>query len=314
MKKRIAAAAFFTLLVTVCAWVVFFFPVAEAQMRFIVREADGSPTYQQPRGISFPNGSLSTENNLVSVASSAFADNVAGAEAGNATLTLKADESDDSGDDWAISSVASGNALTIGNDTSGSQVTKLSLSTAGVITLSDSETITDASDVLTFTFDDAAATVRIAAFEATAANLTLQADESDDNGDDWTLTNSTGNQLQFTNDTSGAAVLKFGATAAGAFVINGSGPNFAADVEASDTYVITLAPAPTAYAAGMTIRFTATTANTGACTINVNALGAKNLLMLNNQTPADSYIEAGSVVFAVYDGTSFQMIQPDANP
>jgi hypothetical protein len=57
-----------------------------------------------------------------------------------------------------------------------------------------------------------------------------------------------------------------------------------------------------------------TTANTGACTVNVNGIGAKNLLMLHDQTPADNYIEAGSIVVAVYDGTSFQMIQPDANP
>jgi len=90
--------------------------------------------------------------------------------------------------------------------------------------------------------------------------------------------------------------------------------DFAADAEASDTYVISLTPAPTAYTTGMRIIFTATTANTGACTINVNGLGAKNLLSLNNITPPDNYIEAASVVLAVYDGTSFQMIQPDANP
>ena len=50
---------------------------------------------------------------------------------------------------------------------------------------------------------------------------------------------------------------------------------FAADAEASDAYVITLSPAPTALYTGMKITFSANTANTGACTLNVNSLGAK---------------------------------------
>jgi len=89
--------------------------------------------------------------------------------------------------------------------------------------------------------------------------------------------------------------------------------NFAADAEASDTYVITLDPAPAAYVNGMTIRFTANTANTGACTVNVNALGAKSLKVLHDRDPGNGYIESGSVVVAEYDGTNFQMIQPDAS-
>lgn len=62
---------------------------------------------------------------------------LAGIEAGDATLTLAADESDDSGDDWAITSVASGNALTVSNDTSGSQVAKMTISTAGAVLLTN---------------------------------------------------------------------------------------------------------------------------------------------------------------------------------
>lgn len=55
-------------------------------------------------------------------------------EATNATITLQTDDSDDSGDDWQLASVASGNAFTISNDTSGSQVAKLSISTTGAVT------------------------------------------------------------------------------------------------------------------------------------------------------------------------------------
>ena len=64
----------------------------------------------------------------------------------------------------------------------------------------------------------------------------------------------------------------------------------------------------------MFVVFTATTANTGSCDVNVNSLGEVNLKSLNNQDPADNYIEAGRVVWAVYDGTYFQILQPDANP
>jgi len=89
--------------------------------------------------------------------------------------------------------------------------------------------------------------------------------------------------------------------------------NFAADAEASDTYKITLDPAPTAYTTGMMIIFTANTANTGACTLNVNGLGAKSIKKLHDQDPGNNDIEATSVVMVVYDGTNFQMLQPEAN-
>lgn len=95
------------------------------------------------------------------------------------------------------------------------------------------------------------------------------------------------------------------ATVQGAF-------NFAADAGANDTYVITLAPAPAAYTTGMYIAFTANTANTGACTINVNSLGAKSLKRGVSTDPGDNYIKAGSVVVALYDGTNFQIVTPAA--
>ena len=89
---------------------------------------------------------------------------------------------------------------------------------------------------------------------------------------------------------------------------------YAADTASSDTYVISLSTAPASYTTGMVIYFKAVTANTGACTINVNNLGAKSLKSLNNQDPADNYIEAGSIVQLCYDGTNFQILSPDNNP
>lgn len=61
---------------------------------------------------------------------------ITGTEGVNGVLTLSADDSDDSGDDWQLNSVASGNAFTIGNDASGSQVAKVSIAAStGNVTL-----------------------------------------------------------------------------------------------------------------------------------------------------------------------------------
>ena len=49
-------------------------------------------------------------------------------------------------------------------------------------------------------------TLSVTATEGESATLLLSADESDDNGDDWSLINSTGNTLTFNNDISGSTV------------------------------------------------------------------------------------------------------------
>lgn len=91
-----------------------------------------------------------------------------------------------------------------------------------------------------------------------------------------------------------------------------SGANFAQDTASSDDYVISMALPVNAYTTGMRIYFKAVTANTGACTVNVNGLGAKALKRGVATDPGDNYIKAGSIVAAIYDGTNFQMIQPAA--
>ena len=60
---------------------------------------------------------------------------------------------------------------------------------------------------------------------------------------------------------------------------------YAADAGANDTYAITLVPALTAYTTGQIIRFKANTVNTGACTINVNSLGAKSIKLRDGSNP-----------------------------
>uniref|UniRef100_A0A6H1ZSZ6 Putative tail protein n=1 Tax=viral metagenome TaxID=1070528 RepID=A0A6H1ZSZ6_9ZZZZ len=90
--------------------------------------------------------------------------------------------------------------------------------------------------------------------------------------------------------------------------------NYAVDSEATDTYVITLNGVKS-YIAGLIITFKANTINTGACTININGLGAKSLKINGDTTdPANGWIKAGSIVLAVYDGTNFQILNPDMTP
>ena len=85
---------------------------------------------------------------------------------------------------------------------------------------------------------------------------------------------------------------------------------YAADSVGSDSYAITLSPAPTAYANGQVFRFKAGTANTGACTLNVNALGAKTIKKAYNIDLADNDIAASQIVAVIYDGTNFQLLSP----
>jgi len=97
-------------------------------------------------------------------------------------------------------------------------------------------------------------------------------------------------------------------------IVNASGPNFFADTSSVDDDYGFVSDHITAYTTGMVIYLNAGVANTGACTLQINALGAKSLKSLHDQDPQDNYIEAGSYVHLIYDGTNFQILSPDANP
>ena len=86
-------------------------------------------------------------------------------------------------------------------------------------------------------------------------------------------------------------------------VSQGSGEIYAADGGGSDTYAVTLVPAPSAYANGQVINFKANTANVGNATLNVNGLGAKNIYKNNDQTLDDNDIEAAQIVTVVYNSS-----------
>lgn len=88
---------------------------------------------------------------------------------------------------------------------------------------------------------------------------------------------------------------------------------YGADAGSTDTYVVTLSPAPSSLVAGMTYRFKANTANTGACTVNFNSLGAKAIKINKDEDPPDNAIKAGQIVIVTYDGTNMQLQTPDSN-
>lgn len=90
------------------------------------------------------------------------------------------------------------------------------------------------------------------------------------------------------------------------------GMDYAADAGSTDAYAVTLAPAPTAYFTGMVVKFKANTLNTGAATLNVNSLGAKDIKKNYNTALETGDILANQLVAVIYDGTNFQMLSPSA--
>ncbi len=87
---------------------------------------------------------------------------------------------------------------------------------------------------------------------------------------------------------------------------------YGVDAGANDTYAITIATFPITYAAGQTVVFKANTVNTGACTLNVNSLGAKTIKKGATSDLEDGDIQAGETVTVVYDGTNFILINTES--
>ena len=81
--------------------------------------------------------------------------------------------------------------------------------------------------------------------------------------------------------------------------------------------VILISPSPaiSAYTAGQQFSFLVANTNTSpTVTLNVNGLGAKNIVKLNGSTsPATGDINVGQMIIVEYDGTNFQMLNPVAN-
>ena len=83
-------------------------------------------------------------------------------------------------------------------------------------------------------------------------------------------------------------------------------------VSGTDTITGSLTPALTAYAAGQMFYFVAAGDNTGAVTLNLNSLGAKNVTKNGTTALSASEIKSGQTVAVIYDGTRFQIVNPAA--
>ncbi|MDA8170331.1 MAG: hypothetical protein M0Z48_00680 [Nitrospiraceae bacterium] len=92
---------------------------------------------------------------------------------------------------------------------------------------------------------------------------------------------------------------------------DGSAPvDYAADTGAANAYAIAPSPALTQYITGMLIVFSAANTNTGASTVNINALGAKPIKRRTGDDLLAGDIEAGQLVVVAYDGVNFQILSP----
>ena len=90
--------------------------------------------------------------------------------------------------------------------------------------------------------------------------------------------------------------------------------DYATTSTGNDSYAITVSPAPTAYVAGQMFTFRADVANTGAATLNVNSLGARDIRKNVSAALATGDIVANQIVTVIFDGTNFQVISRLAQP
>lgn len=82
-------------------------------------------------------------------------------------------------------------------------------------------------------------------------------------------------------------------------------------VSGTDTLTGTVSPTVTAYAVGQIFSFVAAATNTGAVTINISSVGAKSITRLGATSLIAGDLIINSLAFIVYDGTQFQLLNPN---
>lgn len=87
--------------------------------------------------------------------------------------------------------------------------------------------------------------------------------------------------------------------------------NHAADTGEADAYAVAPSPPITAYATGMVVTLKPVNNNTGgACTINVNGLGTKNIKLADGSNPPLGAMVTTGSYHLFYDGTNFVLFNP----
>lgn len=90
---------------------------------------------------------------------------------------------------------------------------------------------------------------------------------------------------------------------------SGSGPAYVEDTGTTNALAVTLSPVPSSYTEGMTFYVEVANSTTGAVTINVNSLGAKNVTFNGNALTSGA-LTAGQVYLLVYDSVAFEVQNP----
>lgn len=87
--------------------------------------------------------------------------------------------------------------------------------------------------------------------------------------------------------------------------------NFGKDTGGDDTFACDLTPALAAYSDGLKVSFVNTaTGNTGACTLNINSLGAIDIKNCDGNDPANDDIKAGIPAELIYYNGVFYLQNP----
>lgn len=80
-----------------------------------------------------------------------------------------------------------------------------------------------------------------------------------------------------------------------------------ATASGTNNYTVTISGI-TAYTEGLSVKIKFTNANTGASTLNINGLGAKNIVKSNGNPLSSGNIKAGQICHLVYTGSVFQLL------
>lgn len=80
------------------------------------------------------------------------------------------------------------------------------------------------------------------------------------------------------------------------------------DGGAADAYTLTPTTTLTAYSTKMLVEFTPNATNTGAATLNISGLGAKNIYSVAGAALSAGELVSGRYYLAAYDGTQFRLI------
>jgi microcystin-dependent protein len=94
---------------------------------------------------------------------------------------------------------------------------------------------------------------------------------------------------------------------------DGSGV-YVATTGSANTYVANLSPSVTAYVAGQKFLLNINATNTGASTINFNAVGAKSIVKNGATALQGGELVSGRLYTIIYDGTNFQVVNPTPLP